>query len=136
MLTVDQLRQKQLERANINHETYKRLYAMCTKRIQDLAAHNITSCVWVVPPFYPGRPLYTVTHAMRYVRDKLRHGGFSVTADPLNNALNIDWDASRQPPPRKKKKKNKTKKTKKTRVLSLTDKAALAERLTGSLLRH
>lgn len=107
---------------------------MCAKKIQDMSTHNFTSCTWVVPPFYPGRPLYDVFHALRYIRDKLRHGGFHVKTDPANNELSIDWDTTRRPAQKKKKKKLHQKKKRK-RPLSLADKAALAERLTGSLSR-
>lgn len=142
MLTVESLRQKRLERARINHETYKLLYGMCATKINDLNKLKppVTSFIWNVPPIYPGRPLYDQQHALRYIRDKLLHGGFSITQRPPSQ-LDIRWDKVTQAPARKKKQKHSTpsrstkqkERERKRKPKTLADKAAMAERLTSKL---
>ena len=90
MLTVQDLMERRLRRANINHDTYKELYAKCSAKVSKTAEVRGTSTWWFVPPFVPGRPVYTHAHAIRYNVDKLKHGGFKVR-DIGGGWLYIDW---------------------------------------------
>jgi hypothetical protein len=106
LLTVDTLCKRRLERAKINHETYRLLYKMCIDRIErtnKLHAENAggrwyaSACTWSLPYFFPGRPMYEHAHAARYIVDKLRHGGFEVTYDDSNGKFSIDWSSLSSP---------------------------------------
>lgn len=108
---------------------------MCIKKIDELSKMHppITRCTWSVPPFYPGRPLYNQLHALRYVRDKLRHGGFKVVEDHGTHMLLVKWDdvsAGTAPKKSKHKKKAGSSEKKAKTTTSLAEKAAMAERLT------
>lgn len=97
MLTVADLHREREARARVNHETYKQLHAQVQDRIRARAANKAVSLTWQVPPFVPGRPVYTVSHAARYVSDKLRRGGFDVTViapQPDVHVLIIAWDTA------------------------------------------
>ena len=94
MLTVRDLHSQRQARAQVNHETYKQLWRQAQDRIRARADNKATDLVWQVPPLVPGRPVYTVSHAARYVADKLRRGGFEVTVaapQPDVQVLYIDW---------------------------------------------
>lgn len=94
MLTVQELHRQREARARVNHETYKQLWRQVQDRIRARADNRATDLVWQVPPLVPGRPVYTVAHAARYVSDKLRHGGFVVTVaapQPDVHVMHIDW---------------------------------------------
>ncbi len=107
MLTVHELRRQREARASVNHETYKQLLGQVQGRIRARADNKQQDLVWQVPPLVPGRPLYTVSHAARYVSEKLRRGGFEVAvlapqADVC--VLCISWATPRgekpaRPPP-------------------------------------
>lgn len=97
MLTVRELQDQRLAVAAVNHETYKGLLHQVQNRLRTRAENKCTDLAWQVPPLVPGRPVYTVSHAARYISDKLRHGGFRV--DNLGIAadvhvLHISWDSS------------------------------------------
>lgn len=100
-LTVAELQTQREARASVNHETYKQLLGQVQDRIRARAQNDFRDFMWQVPPLVPGRPLYTVSHAARYVSEKLRRGGFEVTvAAPGQDVhvLYITW--TRAPPPR------------------------------------
>lgn len=97
MVTVAELHADREARAQVNHETYKQLWGLVQDRIRARAEMSATSLMWQVPPFVPGRPVYTVSHAARYVADKLRRGGFDVTvAAPQRDVvvLFVSWTPS------------------------------------------
>lgn len=52
-------------------------------------ALGYTSMLYQVPPFVIGYSIYNHTHAIQYVKVKLRQGGFKVTTNGY--MLYIDW---------------------------------------------
>lgn len=92
LLTVNDVQKIRIDRARVNHETYKQLYKTVHERIRRRASVNSTHLTYAVPPFVPGRPVYTPGHAARYITDKLRRGGFGVMAvQDGGTTLFIDW---------------------------------------------
>lgn len=99
-LTVAELQSQRVARASVNHETYKGLLAQVQGRIRLRATNDCRDLVWQVPPLVPGRPVFAVSHAARYISEKLRRGGFDVTvAAPGQDVqvLYITW----QPVPKR-----------------------------------
>jgi hypothetical protein len=93
-LTVADLHAQRELRASVNHETYKQLLKQVQDRIRLRAGNDFRDLVWQVPPFVPGRPVFTASHAARYVSEKLRRGGFEVTVaapSPDVQVLYITW---------------------------------------------
>ena len=113
LLTVHHLQRTIIERAQRNHETYKDLYSIVHRRIERAftADTSVTRLQYQVPAFKPDRPKYDPRRAARYIRDKLRRGGFDVRVGEDGVTIHIDWSASarlgaavlkqpQQPPPR------------------------------------
>jgi hypothetical protein len=93
MLTVRDLVKPTLERTNRNHETYKNLYDECAAHIQRANGAGGRETTWMVPPFVIGRPPFTHSHAMNYVSEKLRRGGFTVTTMPgCDGRIHVTWE--------------------------------------------
>lgn len=91
MLTINELVQPTIAKSNRNHETYKAMYDDCAahiKRMNDAGGRETT---WTVPAFVFGRPPFTHRHAMNYVSEKLRRGGFSVAETGDEGKLHVDW---------------------------------------------
>lgn len=94
MLTVAELHRQKEARARVNHETYKQLLRVVQGHIRARAQNKGTDLTWQVPPLVPGRPVFTVAHAARYVSEKLRRGGFEVSVQAPHadvHFLHIDW---------------------------------------------
>ncbi len=94
MLRVSDLTGKDLERTHQNHETYKMLYekcALCIKQRNDLGH------VWLrhtVPGYVVGRPLFSIDHAKRYIREKLVRGKFTV--EEFEGDLIVFWGKEKE----------------------------------------
>lgn len=93
MITVDQLARVDVEKSKHNHETYKMLYQKCANHVKLKHEAGCTDACWVVPVFVMGRSVYDVTHAVRYIRDKLKVGKFEVDV-VHGTTLHIKWGAS------------------------------------------
>lgn len=97
MLTVNELVKPALARSTRNHETYKALYEQIAghiKRVNDIGGRETT---WTIPAFVFGRPPFTHGHALNYVSEKLRRGGFTITPDSIEEGkLHIDWKSAHQ----------------------------------------
>lgn len=90
MLTVGDVQAIRLDRARTNHESYKLVLQRVYDRIRNRTSLNHTDLSYSIPPFIPGRPVYDLSHAARYVTEKLQRGGFAVTGG-TNGVLLIDW---------------------------------------------
>ena len=95
MVTADEARRIRVRKGSVNHETYKGIYEKISNRITAAAQRGETSVDYRIPPIIPGRPIYDVTHAIRYNADKLRLAGFTV--DPVDDLLKIDWKPKPKP---------------------------------------
>lgn len=93
MLTVRELQEQRHAKARVNHDTYKLLLRQVQDRLRARAENKCTDMVWSVPPFVPGRPVYTTRHAARYVSEKLRRGGFDVSVASSEDVhiLYVTW---------------------------------------------
>jgi hypothetical protein len=100
MVTADEARQIRSDRGNVNHETYKDINTKINNRIKLAASRGETNTQYRIPHLVPGRPLYEISHAIRYNRDKLLRAGFRV--DVVEDTLRVDW----KPIPPKPKKEN------------------------------
>jgi len=91
MVHVKDIHAMHRERSNVNHETYKGLFAECCARIKNRAAmrHLPQAVVYTVPPMVWGRPPYKHHHAVRYVSEKLQRNGFEV--HEAHGALAVSW---------------------------------------------
>lgn len=94
MATADEARRLRVEKGAVNHETYRSIFDKIVQRIELRARRGGTDIEYRIPPIVPGRPIFDVTHAVRYCRDKLVHRGFSVDViDDVILAINWKQDA-------------------------------------------
>ena len=94
LLKIADLTHDDIERHRINHETYRIIYDKCVDAIK---ARNATGSSWLkftVVSYIPGRSLYKLEHAKRYVAEKLKRGGFLV--EEFEGDLVICWDAQKK----------------------------------------
>jgi hypothetical protein len=94
MVTADDARTLRSNKGVVNHQTYKMIYERIQHRIQYAARKGYTQTDYTIPPIVPGRPMFDVSHAVRYTRDKLRYNGFRVT-EIEEDVLRIDWKPDR-----------------------------------------
>ena len=102
LLKVGDLTSRDRERVKKNHETYKMLYKQCVDHIRRLNDMGTTSTTYFVSEYVLGRPLFTHSHAIRYIVEKLQRGKFCVEVDPVSKHLVIDWGAEKQKQVRRK----------------------------------
>lgn len=92
VLTAAEVRASNRERSNVNHATYKLIYGrMCIAVREFTRLHpRETTYFYAIPPIVLGRPLYDVTHAVRYVVEKSARHGFrtQVFGDA---GIMLDW---------------------------------------------
>ena len=99
LLTADEVNGVRARRASVNHETYKVILQRVYDRIRHQAAMNRSDLAYALPAIVPGRPVYDATHAMRYVTDKLRLGGFEVETD--GPTVYVSWKPAPRAPAKK-----------------------------------
>lgn len=112
MLSVRELENQRLLRAQKNHDTYKHIYNMCTNQIRRQNSTGNTCLLYAIPSFIVGRTPFTHSHAIRYTVEKLQRGGFRVTTDPESpGIIFVEWGREATRP----KEKPTTKQTQKTK---------------------
>lgn len=93
MLTVRQLTTPRLERSRQNHETYKMIYETFAEQIRKRNEIGATATRFQVPAIFPGRGIYDHAHAVRYVAEKLKRGGFEVAVLNESGLVEAEWAA-------------------------------------------
>lgn len=96
MLNINELNEKDKARARQNHETYKMLYEKCANHIRRRHALGHKFTTWKVDGIVLGRPVYTYEHALRYIVEKLRKGGFEAYIDQETLDLVISWEKKKK----------------------------------------
>jgi hypothetical protein len=91
-VTASDLRDARRKAGMTNHESYKLIYDRLSKNLSELSAANpsATTYLFSVPSFLFGRPLFSHSHAIRYVYEKALRHGFGVTV-LQNGVLALDW---------------------------------------------
>lgn len=110
-MRIEDVHAIQLQRARVNHETYKGLFEACCSRIRRraLLPKAPQHVHYAVPPFVWGRPPFKHSHALRYVSEKLRRNGFDV-AESSPGVLLVQWKPAAAAAPRPASRKTRAKK--------------------------
>ena len=109
-MLASELHAVRLEKGRVNHATYKMVYGQIEERIRRVARMKATDLTTKVPCHVPGRPVFDVSHAARYVVEKLRLAGFEADARPAEDGNVFVWVSWKTAPPPPKKKKAKPEK--------------------------
>lgn len=99
MVTAADMHAIRVQKSRVNHETYKEIYGRVSERIKVHGNMGARDIVLKIPSYVAGRPLYDVTHATRYVVEKLKLAGFEVRAQS-DDTVYVSW---KRPPPAPKK---------------------------------
>lgn len=79
------------ERKRKRKESFKHVLRMCQKQIRNVANKDRLKCVFTVPEFIAGIPIFNVTDCTDFVKTELEKAGFAVTYY-YPNLLFISWD--------------------------------------------
>ena len=72
-------------------QTYKKLLKKCHHRITFMASKSLTYCVFQIPEYVPGLPLFDIDKCKRYIVRKLHKNKFKVAlVEPY--LLYISWE--------------------------------------------
>lgn len=139
-LSVKELDRKDRERAEINHQTYKHIYELCTNQVRRQHSTGNTCTIFTVPTFVVGRTPFTHAHAIGYIVTKLERGGFRVTEDrdSFPGVLLIDWGrhpSEKEDPKPKTRETKPPSTTKKTREKKVPPRTKIKEPLKVRLAR-
>lgn len=89
MLSLAEIATMRNARADVNHETYKLILEQCMHTIRPHVLYS-NSVDYTLPPWIPGRPLYDLDHAIRYLTDKLSYHGYTVTRKGTHT-IKVGW---------------------------------------------
>jgi hypothetical protein len=95
MLSLQEIASMRNERADVNHDTYKLILGQCMYNIRQNVLYS-DSVDFTLPPWIPGRPLYNIEHAIRYLIDKLSYHGYVVTRK-APQTIHVSWKQARKP---------------------------------------
>lgn len=101
---VSDIHAMHVQRAKVNHETYKILFGQCCRLIRDRAGNvHLPQVVhFKVPGVMFDRPPYKHHHATRYIKEKLERNGFKVDEDgPGGAVLRVTWPPAKSGQPSK-----------------------------------
>lgn len=91
MVTAESLQKYRETRRATNHETYKHIFQGACNKLQRAAQAGAVRCRIHVPAFVFGRPMYDVSHAVKYVHRKLLKRGFGVEPESPQ-ILHVSWE--------------------------------------------
>ena len=90
-LSVHELNRFMEAKRRDKYATFEKIHEQCHKLILKYASNDKYRCLFTVPDFILGLPLYKLNHAIMFVIDKLKARGFLVKYYHPN-VLYICWD--------------------------------------------
>ena len=89
-LNICELRKFSQARKEHRTAVYNRILESCHGKIQRAAMNQETRCIYEVPSYSVGLPLYNHTACINHIKDSLRANGFTVR-HLTATLLEIDW---------------------------------------------
>lgn len=90
MINIQDLNRRRREKQKRDLEIYQRVLKRCHNRIR-LSAHKMgTQCVFTVPQYIAGLPLYSLQDCIRFLKKTLRQNGFKVKTVSFDQ-LFVSW---------------------------------------------
>jgi hypothetical protein len=87
---VNDIYKKIDDKKHSKYKTYQQILEHAYTKIKSHVKINEAFCIFRIPPFLFGKPLYDVDEAGRYVRRELRKGEFFVEKLP-DHCIYISW---------------------------------------------
>lgn len=102
VITAGDAQRVRQDTARVNHATYKFICGQIQSKIRKHAMMKHTCLTARVPEYVPGRPVFKVARAARYVSEKLRLLGFvvAVYGAGTNYFVDVSWKAAAPAPAR------------------------------------
>ena len=102
-INVTQLYDSVLKHRAIKYKTYESVLKQCHKRIKRHAENFKLSCIYSVPRFIIGTPLYKYDELKTYLVNSLKKSGFEIKW-VNDQVMYISWDLQNKKKPSVKKK--------------------------------
>lgn len=83
---------QQKKRIDEKNKIYKKVYERVDKKIVMASSHNYYECLYEVPEFMLGLPLYNIEECINYINNKLIDNGFKTSWE--NNKVLINWEVN------------------------------------------
>lgn len=94
-LDINNLYKYQEQREEVKREYYEQIMKKIHNRIENFAIRNETLCMYQIPEFVFGIPLYNRMNCCRYIIDRLKNEGFKVYyVEPYQLVINWAKDNS------------------------------------------
>lgn len=90
-INVNQLYDSVLKKKAVKYKTYESVLQLCHKRIKRTAENEKLFCIYTVPRFIIGTPLYDHSQLKTYIINSLKKSGF-VVKQVNSETLYISWD--------------------------------------------
>ena len=88
---IDDLRNKFREKCNTRMKIYKKLLEKCYFRINNAASNDNAFCIYPLPDFILGMPMYNLAYCAAYIIFDLKKNGFNATFfNP--NIIFVGWN--------------------------------------------
>ena len=98
MLNIDELRNEKKEKIKQKNEVYESVLKKCHAKIKSVA--KILSapecCIFEVPPYIYGCPLYDINKCIYYLVECLSENGFEVQY-LTKNMVYVSWEGKKNP---------------------------------------
>lgn len=89
-INIHDLNVKRREKHQRDREIFNRVLKRCHMRIRMSANQLSSACMYTIPPYIPGLPLFQINDCLRYIKKKLKANGFKVkTMSPTQ--IYISW---------------------------------------------
>lgn len=90
LFSVNEIHKKQKEKEKNRLKIYDNISAKCFKKIKETSMNEETVCLYELPEYIPGLPLYNMTECVIYLLNLLHERGFKARyCDPY--MIFISW---------------------------------------------
>lgn len=86
-------------------QTFDKILVKCHNRIKLYAENHKTECLYQIPPFIVGIPLYNINELQEYIVSALKNNGFLIK-EYTYNWLFISWNKNKKEVKKKPQKNN------------------------------
>ena len=90
-LNVNELYENSMQKRLKKYKTFDKILSQCCIRIKHYSKNEYTSCLFEVPEFIIGTPLYNKEELILYIIDSLRKKGLNIKLI-YHNIIYISWD--------------------------------------------
>lgn len=89
-LTLEDINKFKKEKIKKWIKVYEKVLGICFRRVRDHVLRDENMCLFTVPEFIPGFPVFNMEHCCAFIIRKLRLAGFSSSYYPKNSII-ISW---------------------------------------------